>query len=96
MLRGGLEWTLGETETRILGSMITLKDLNDIAENKIKNEAQKAIIRSSFPPHIADRMCAAIDGQEKMEHFIRFLNEYNEWMGEQQMVVQEFLRGYRK
>ena len=73
--------------------MITLKDLNDIAENKIKNEAQKAIIRSSFPPHIADRMCAAIDGQEKMEHFIRFLKEYNEWMVEQQMVVQEF--GYR-
>lgn len=28
--------------------MITLKDLNDIAENKIKNEAQKAIIQSSF------------------------------------------------
>lgn len=72
--------------------MITLKDLNDIAENKIKNEAQKAIIRSSFPPHIVDRMCAAIDGQEKVEHFIRFLNEYNEWMVEQQMVVQEFLR----
>ena len=45
---------------------------------------QKEIIRSSFPPHIADRMCAAIDGQEKMEHFVRFLNEYNEWMGMQQ------------
>ena len=74
--------------------MITLKDLNDIAENKIKNEAQKAIIRSSFPPHLADRMCAAIDGQEKTEHLIRFLNEYNERMAEQQMVVQEFLREY--
>ena len=34
--------------------MITLKDLNDIAENKIRNEAQKTIIRSSFPPHIAE------------------------------------------
>ena len=76
--------------------MITLKDLNDIAENKIKNEEQKAIIRSSFPPHIADRMCDVIDGQEKMEHFIRFLNEYNEWMVEQQRVLQEFLRGYKK
>ena len=55
--------------------MITLKDLNDIAENKIKNEAQKAIIRSSFPPHIAERMCAAIDGQERFVHFMRLLNE---------------------
>lgn len=74
--------------------MITLKDLNDIAGNKIKNEAKKSIIWSNFPPHIADRMCAAIDGQEKMEHFIRFLNEYNEWMVQQQKVVQEFLREY--
>ena len=79
--------------------MITLKDLNDIAENKIKNEAQKAIIRSSFPPHIAERMCAAIDGQERIEHFMRLLNEYNEWMVQQQMqqaAVIEFLRQYKK
>ena len=79
--------------------MITLKDLNDIAETKIKNEAQQAIIRSSFPPHIADRMCAAIDGQERIEHFMRLLNEYNEWMVQQQMqqaAVIEFLRQYKK
>ena len=79
--------------------MITLKDLNDIAENKIKNEAQKAINRSSIPPHIADRMCAAIDGQERIEHFMRLLNEYNEWMVQQQMqqaAVIEFLRQYKK
>ena len=54
--------------------MITIKDLFDIAENKIKNETQKAIIRSSFPPHIADRMCAAIDGQERFGLFVRLLN----------------------
>ena len=79
--------------------MITLKDLNDIAENKIKNETQKEIIRLSFPPHIEDRMCAAIDGQEKLDHFMRLLNEYNEWMVQQlrqQEAVQQFLRGYLK
>ena len=79
--------------------MITLKDLNDIAENKIKNEAQKEIIQSVFPSHIADRMCAAIDGQERIEHFMRLLNEYNEWMAQQQMqqaAVLEFLREYYK
>ena len=57
---------------------------------------QKSLIRNNFPPQIAERMCDAIDGQEKMEHFIRFLNEYNEWMVQQQMVVQEFLRQYKK
>ena len=49
-----------------------------MAENKIKNEAQIEIIQSCFPPHIAGRMCAAIDGKEKIEHVIRFLIEYNE------------------
>lgn len=75
--------------------MITLKDLNDITENKIKNEALKAIIRSSFPPHLVERMCASIDGQERVEHFMRLLNEYNEWMVQQQMqqaAVMEYLR----
>ena len=79
--------------------MITIKDLYDIAVNKIKNEAQKAIIRSSFPPHIADRMCAAIDGQERAEHFHRLLKEYNEWLlnqQRQQEAVQRFLREYYK
>ena len=49
------------------------------------DEVQKAMILSSFPPHIATRVCAAIDGLEKMDLFIRFLNEYNEWMALQQM-----------
>lgn len=41
-------------------------------------------------------MCAAIDGQEKVEHFRRLLMEYNEWMVAQQMqqaAVMEFLKG---
>lgn len=42
-------------------------------------------------------MCAAIDGQEKAELFKRILNEYNEWLlnqQRQQMCVQEFSREY--
>lgn len=75
--------------------MITIKDLYDIVENRISNEAQKNIIRSNFPPDIASKMCAAIDGQEKVELFKRFLKEYNEWVVLQQMqqaAVVAFLR----
>ena len=78
--------------------MITIQDLYNIVGNKISNETQKTIIRNNFPTQIAERMCAAIDGQEKMEHFIRLLNEYNEWMSQQQRqqeAVIEFLRKYR-
>jgi len=42
----------------------------------------------------------AIDGQERFEHFIRFLKEYNEWMMEQQMqqyvAVMEFLMQHKR
>ena len=79
--------------------MITEKDLYDILENKISNEMQKTIIRNSFPPQIAERVCAAIDGQEKAAHFKRLLNEYSEWLinqQKQQAVIAAFLRGYFK
>ena len=77
--------------------MITIQDLYNIVGNKISNEMQKSIIRNNFPQQIAERMCAAIDGQERIEHFQRLLKEYNEWMvmqQRQQEAVQQFLREY--
>ena len=71
--------------------MITINDLYDIAENKIKNETQKAIIQSSLPPHIAERMRAAIDGQERFEHFLRFAKEMNEWELRRRYAMLQFL-----
>lgn len=79
--------------------MITIQDLYNIVGNKIAKEAQKTLIRNNFPPQIAERMCAAIDGQEKAEHFQRLLQEYNEWLinqQRQQAMVQQFLREYYK
>lgn len=79
--------------------MLTIKDLYDIVENKIENEAQKAIIRNNMPPQIAERMCAAIDGKEKADHFQRLLMEYNDWVLQQQRqlgTIWEFLREYNK
>lgn len=64
--------------------MITIQNLYNIFGNKISHEMQKALIRNNFPLQIAERMCDAIDGQEKAEHFHRLLQEYNEWMMNQQ------------
>lgn len=77
--------------------MITIQDLYNILDNKIANEAQKTLIRNNMPSQIAERMCAAIDGREKAELFKRILNEYNEWLlnqQRQQVYIQEFLREY--
>ena len=75
--------------------MITIQDLYNIVGNKIAIEAQKALIRNNFPPQIAEQMCNAIDGQERVEHLQRLLKEYSEWMqNQQQETVQRFLREY--
>ena len=83
----------------VMTKMITAKDLYDILENKIANEAQKSLIRSNFPPQIAEKMCNAIDCQEKAEHFKRFLIEWNEWLANQQRqqkYIQQFIQQYYK
>jgi hypothetical protein len=64
--------------------MITVQDLYNIVGNKIGNETQKNLIRNNFPPHIAEQMCAAIDGHERVEHFQRLLKEYHKWLLNQQ------------
>ena len=77
--------------------MITTKDLYDIIGNKITFETQKNLIRNNFPPEIAEKMCNAIDCQEKAEHFQRFLLEWNEWVVnqlQQQQYIQQFLQQY--
>ena len=66
-------------------------------ENKISNEVQKTLIRNNFPPHIADKMCKAIDSKEKADHFIRLLREWYEEIVRQQMqqqYIQMFLQQY--
>lgn len=77
--------------------MITTKDLYDIIGNKITYETQKSLIRNNFPAEIAEKMCNAIDSQEKAEHFQRFLVEWNEWVVnqlQQQQYIQQFLQQY--
>jgi len=77
--------------------MITTKDLYDIIGNKVTYETQKALIRNNFPQEIAEKMCNAIDSQEKAEHFQRFLIEWNEWVVnqlQQQQYIQQFLQQY--
>ncbi len=74
-----------------------MQDLYDILGNKIGNEAQKALIRNSFPTHIAEKMCNAIDEHEKADHLRRLLVEWNDWLlnqQKQQQYIQQFLQQY--
>lgn len=79
--------------------MITTKDFCDIIGNKMASEIGKAKIRQSFPPHIAEQLCDAIDRYDKADKFNRIISEYNEWLAEQQrqqQYFQQFLVQYFK
>ena len=67
----------------------------DIWRKKMANEASKAIIRNNMPPHIAEQMCDAIDRHEAAEHFQRLLQEYNEWLVNQQRQQEAVLLSSR-
>lgn len=74
--------------------MITVKDLQDIIGKKLSNEVMKNMIRTNMPLQIANQLCDAIDRQEKTEHMIRLLKEWNEWLEhqrKQQEQLQRFL-----
>ena len=72
--------------------MITIQDLYNIVGGKIANEMSKTIIRNNCPPFIAERMCDAIDTNEKMEHFQRLMHEWMEYQQQQQQIVLAFMQ----
>lgn len=66
--------------------MVTIKDLFEVSSNKMINDIIKSAVRNNFQPSVAEEMCAAFDGHERVEHFLRFLKEYNEWLLNQQRL----------
>lgn len=72
--------------------MITSQDLYNIVSGKIANKMWKTTIRNIFPPSIAERMCDAIDANEKAEHFQRLMQEWMECQQRQQQIVHAFLQ----
>ena len=79
--------------------MITAKDLCDIIGNKIASDIWKSLIRSNFPPQIAEQLCDAIDRKDNFDKFNRIMSEYNEWLAaqhRQQQYLQQFLMQYFK
>ena len=74
--------------------MITIQDLYNIIGNRIANETQKSIVRNAFPPQIAEKICNAIDRDEKTENLIRIMKEWMKIQQKQLQTIQEFLQQY--
>ena len=68
--------------------MVTAKDFCDIIGNTIASDIWKSMIRNSFPSHIAEQLCDAIDRKDRVDKFNRIIQEYNEWLAEQQRQQQ--------
>lgn len=71
--------------------MIREKDFVELAVKKMLNDINKGVIRRFYPPQIAAQKCNAIDEQEKLEHFMRFVNEMNEWEMRRRYAMLQFL-----
>lgn len=79
--------------------MITAKDFCDIIGNKKASDMWKSLIRNNFLQHIAEQLCDAIDRKDSADKFNRIMQEYNEWLAEQQrqqQYFQQFLMQYFK
>lgn len=79
--------------------MITAKDFCDIIGNKMASDIWKSMIRNNFPPNIAEQLCDAIDRKDSFDKFNRIMQEYNEWLAQQQrqqQYFQQFLMQYFK
>ena len=75
--------------------MITTKDLCKIISNKMAKDIGKSLVRNSFPPHIVEQLCDAIDGNDSVEKYYHILTVYNEWLMEQQCqqyYIQHYLQ----
>ena len=59
--------------------MIREKDFVELVIKKMCNDINKGFIRMSNTPLVAEQKCNAIDAWDKTEHFVRFVNEMNEW-----------------
>lgn len=79
--------------------MVTAKDFCDMIGNKMASEYGKSMIRNNFPPNIAEQLYDAIDRKDRVDKFNRIMQEYNEWLVEQQrqqQYLQQFLMQYFK
>ena len=70
--------------------MITAKDFCDIIGNQMACDIGKLLIRNSFPPHIAEQYCDAIDRYDKADKFNRIMSKYTEWLADPQRQQQFF------
>lgn len=76
--------------------MITPQDYIDAANKKLLNENLKAGIRRSYAPNVAEKLCAIIDAEEKVEHLVKFYNELTEMFAQYQRQQQQYLEALYK
>ena len=59
---------------------------------KAESEFNKGLIRSTYPPHIAEPMCNAIDSKDKAELLDRLHREWLEYQKRQSDIIKAYLK----
>lgn len=71
---------------------MTEQEFWGIIYKKAESEFNKGLIRSTYPPHIAEPMCNAIDSKDKAELLDRLHREWLEYQKRQSDIIQAYLK----
>lgn len=71
---------------------MTEQEFWNLIYKKAESECNKGLIRSTYPSHIAEPMCNAIDSKDKAELLDRLHKEWLEYQKRQSDIIQAYLK----
>ena len=71
---------------------MTEQEFWNLIYKKSESEFNKGLIRSTYPSHIAEPMCNAIDSKDKVELLDRLHKEWLEYQKRQSDIIQAYLK----
>ena len=71
---------------------MTEQEFWNLIYKKAESEFNKGLIRSTYPSHIAEPMCNAIDSKDKAELLDRLHKEWLEYQKRQSDIIQAYLK----
>ena len=71
---------------------MTEQEFGNLVYKKAESEFNKELIRSTYPSHIAEPMCTAIDSKDKAELLDRLHREWLEYQKRQSDIIKAYLK----
>lgn len=71
---------------------MTEQEFWNLIYKKAESEVAKSLIRNTYPSHIAEQLCNAIDTKDKIELLDKLNKEWIEYQKRQNDIIQAYLK----